>query len=108
MLKGVFAVALCYGHKTAHFDECAIPCADDTLSPSNQTESGYWLPIIFSVAFFCMIAIQPEFSRAMSVEDVDASRRVDWAQAGYPGGIPTVSDPIITVTNQWCDRGWCH
>lgn len=86
-------MALCF-----HLDGRAIPCADDTLS-SNQTGAGYWWPIILGVAFFCMTAIQPGFSRAMSVEDVDASRRVDWTQAGYPGGIPSVNGNVITVTD---------
>ena len=36
---------------------------------------------------------------AMSVDDLDFSRRIDWTKAGYPGNIPNISTNIINVKN---------
>jgi hypothetical protein len=38
-------------------------------------------------------------SRAMSLNDIDASRRTDWTQAGYPEEIPSISEKIVIVTD---------
>jgi hypothetical protein len=73
--------------------------ANASLFHLKQTRPGYRLRFFLSVLLFCIAAIQPCISKAMNIEDVDASRRTDWARAGYPGGIPAVDDNIITVTD---------
>jgi polygalacturonase len=35
----------------------------------------------------------------MNLIDIDASRRTDWAQAGYPGQIPAIGEKIVIVTD---------
>ena len=57
------------------------------------------------ICLFCLVWWSNLFSPntegdtvfAMSVDDLDFSRRIDWTKAGYPGNIPNISANIINV-----------
>ena len=57
--------------------------------------------ILFGVLCFLlyMAAGDKDVSHAMSLNDIDASRRTDWTRAGYPGEIPTINEKIVIVTD---------
>ena len=57
------------------------------------------------ICLFCLVwwstlvSFNPEGNTAlaMSVDDLDFSRRTDWTKAGYPGNIPNIRANIINV-----------
>lgn len=55
--------------------------------------------LLFSFFFICMVLGVMDYSHAMGLNDIDAPRRTDWTQAGYPGEIPTISEKIVIVTD---------
>ncbi len=55
--------------------------------------------LIFSFVLLAIAIGITDDTYAMSLNDLDIDRRTDWAQAGHPGGIPTVDENILTVTN---------
>jgi hypothetical protein len=55
--------------------------------------------LLFSFLVIGMVMGGADDSRAMSLNDMDASRRTDWTQAGYPGEIPSMNENIVIVTD---------
>jgi Pectate lyase superfamily protein len=55
--------------------------------------------LFVSILLIGMVMGITDDSRAMNLKDLDASRRTDWTQAGYPGEIPAVNENVVIVTD---------
>lgn len=64
------------------------------MSPSVHFEN-----LLFYLVYLAVALGFTNVSIAMDLADLDTSRRADWTQAGYPGGIPSVSENILIVTD---------
>jgi hypothetical protein len=69
------------------------------MKPQGRGFSLKSFGILFFFFLLGMVMGVTDDSRAMSLNDIDASRRTDWTQAGYPGEIPSINDKIVVVTD---------
>lgn len=53
--------------------------------------------VALMLTLFVLVCSGTNLTYAMTLEDLDAARRIDWSMAGYPGGIPEISEPVINA-----------